>query len=161
VTAASPINATGNNTTTSTINVANSTGQVTAVRLLDVTGNNVRFADLQFQLSGPSSTGPVTVVSRPTCATTIANWAFDLRDDAATAIPNGAFCTATPAGGSVNNAYKPANPLTTFNTLSSANGTWTLSINDNGNQSGSTPGGDYVQITGWKLEVCVPTYNIP
>jgi hypothetical protein len=161
VTAGAPVNAgadTGN--LDSTLTVANSSGKITKVRLLDATGNNVRFADLSFTLISPNATVSTALVNTGNCATTVANWAFDLRDDAATAIPNGAFCTATPAGGSVNNTYKPTNALTAFNGIT-ANGTWTLRVNDIGNRTGSTVGSDRTQITGWKLEICVPQYVIP
>jgi hypothetical protein len=177
VTAAAPVNA-GANTgdTVSTLTVPATTGKISSVQLLDTSGNHQTFDDLTFTLASPAGTSVQLVppgdccgaggCSTPSTNGSIANWAFDLADSATNAVPNGAntnpFCNnnAAPAGGNINNAYKPTNAFVTFNGQASP-GTWTLTINDNRNGPGSAVGGDKVQLTGWKLRICTDVTPAP
>jgi subtilisin-like proprotein convertase family protein len=110
-------------------------GTITDLNVVGLIGTHTWIHDLTFTLAGP--TGATSILFDGICFDQD-NYDCNFDDNAAAgALP------CPPIGGG---NYQPQSPLSVFNGTQ-ANGTWTLTINDNANQDG----GD---LTGWGLEIC-------
>ena len=127
------------------------------VRIHNLQGTGTgRFGDLQFQLTSPRGTTALLVNN--VCSTDT-GWGFDLRDDATGVVENAdPFCNnTTNVGGGVANAWRPQALFSVFSG-ETADGTWTLRVTDTVDRSVNN---DFVTLTNWALEVCIPDYVIP
>ncbi len=135
------ISSSGTPSISSVLNISGS-GTIGDINVLNLNGTHTWINDLDFNLSSPGGTS-VQIMAR-SCSSQD-NFDLNLDDEAAA----GSW-PCPPVGGGT---YQPSNPLSAFDGQS-ANGTWTLTINDNANQDGGS-------LNGWSLEVCtvgaVPT----
>lgn len=128
------ISSSGTPTINSVLNISGS-GTIDDVNVLNLNGQHTWINDLDFNLASPGGTS-VQIMAR-SCSSQD-NFDLNLDDEAA---PGSWPCP--PIGGGT---YQPSNPLSAFDGQS-ANGTWTLTINDNANLDGGS-------LDGWSLEVC-------
>lgn len=119
----------------SVLNVSGTSGTITDVDVVNLNGTHTYINDLDFNLIAPSTTA-VQIMAQ-SCGSQD-NFALGLDDEAA---PGAWPCPPTGGGN-----YQPSNPLSAFDGQS-ANGTWTLRIDDNANLDGGS-------LAGWGLEIC-------
>ena len=135
-----PLNVPNNTTVTSTINIP-STGIISDVNVLDLTGSHGRVGQLTISLASPSATS--STLFSGICGN---DNDFDLNfDDDAT--PGAIPCPPTTSG-----TYQPQNALGAFNG-EDPQGTWTLSVND---ASAPTTG----TLLTWSIEVCLTSCDL-
>ncbi len=130
------ISSSGSPTVTSTVNVG-STDIITDVNVVQLQGDHTYISDLTFTLTSPTGTNVILIDN--ICST---EDDFDIAFDDASANGYGTI-PCPPVGGSV---YQPNEVLSAFNG-ETANGTWTLTIEDAFNLDGGA-------LTGWAIEIC-------
>lgn len=120
-------------TATSVINIADAS-RVGEVRVRNLNITHTATAELEVTLTSPNGTA-VVLIARNTCPGT-AGFNVNLDDLASAALTCPANSGAT---------VRPANPLVAL-TGGTANGNWTLRVNDNGTGTGT--------LNSWSLEIC-------
>ena len=133
-----PITSSGTPVVTSTIAIAQ-TGDITSLVIPEIIMDHTYMSDLEVTLIAPGGSPSAVLWSR-LCGSSD-NADLGLSDAAATDVAS-APCTPLGQGG----MYRPDDPLSVFNGLS-ANGNWTLEIQDLANLDGG-------QLTSWSLEIC-------
>ena len=128
------ISTSGTPSVSSVLNIAGS-GVIDDINVLNLNGTHTWINDLDFNLTSPSGT-EVQIMAR-SCSSED-NFNLNLDDEAT---PGSWPCPPTGGG-----TYQPSNALSTFDGQS-ANGTWTLRVDDNANLDGGS-------LNGWSLEVC-------
>ncbi|MCB8939829.1 MAG: proprotein convertase P-domain-containing protein [Ardenticatenaceae bacterium] len=133
------ISTSGTPSVSSVLSISGS-GTIDDINVLNLNGTHTWINDLDFNLTSPGGT-EVQIMAR-SCSSQD-NFNINLDDEAA---PGSWPCPPTDGG-----TYQPSSPLSAFDGQS-ANGTWTLRVDDNANLDGGS-------LNGWSLEVC--TVGIP
>lgn len=128
------ISSSGTPTINSILNISGS-GTINDINVLNLNGQHTWINDLDFNLVSPGGAS-VQIMAR-SCSSQN-NFNLNLDDEAA---PGSWPCPPTDGG-----TYQPSNALSAFDGQN-ANGTWTLTIDDNANRDGGS-------LNGWSLEVC-------
>ncbi len=105
------------------------------VNVLDINGSHTNVSNLTFSLIGPDLT--TTVLMNQVCGN-VDNFDINFDDEAAS--------STIPCPPTTGLKYKPANPLSVYDTKD-ALGTWKLKIDDSFNNDGGS-------LNAWSLEVC-------
>jgi len=139
------LSASGTPTTISTFPVTQS-GTVQNLTISNISGIHTWMSDLTMTLIAPDGLTSVELFSGLCSNDDDFNIGFD--DDAATSVTS-ASCNPLGGGG----VFIPTNPLSTFDGVS-ANGNWTLRIDDGANQDGG-------QLNSWSLKICLEAAQEP
>ncbi len=129
------ISSSGTPSVSSVLSVSGTGGSITDVNVVNLNGTHTYINDLDFNLIAPSTTA-VQIMAQ-SCGSQD-NFGLSLDDEAA---PGAWPCPPTGGG-----TYQPSNALSTFDGQS-ANGTWTLRVDDNANLDGGS-------LNGWGLQIC-------
>ncbi|HSH05530.1 MAG TPA: T9SS-dependent M36 family metallopeptidase [Anaerolineae bacterium] len=127
---------------TSDLIISSGTTNLTDVNLINLIGTHGRMEQVSISLTSPGAAG-IQELLAPACGTTD-NFNLTLDEDAPAGAPP---CPPTDGG-----TYQPtgSGSLTAFNG-ENADGTWTLTVNDNSPAGGGDGSGT---LTNWGLEIC-------